>query len=145
MSDSLDRTNELLRVTDLVKHFPVHSGFWNRVTGHVRAVDNVSFSVTQGETLGLVGESGCGKTTLGRSIVRGIAPTSGSIRFRTKSGDVVDLAQLSRKQVRRYRSDFQMVFQDPYSSLDPRMSVLDIIAEPLKIHEFGRSSRSRSA
>ena len=137
MSDALDRTNELLRVNELVKYFPVRSGFWNRVSGHVHAVDNVSFSVTQGETLGLVGESGCGKTTLGRSIVRGIEPTSGGIHFRTKGGEVIDLAQLSRKELRAYRSDFQMVFQDPYSSLDPRMSVLDIIAEPLKIHGFG--------
>ncbi len=137
MSDRVSSGEELLRVTDLKKYFPVHSGFWNRVTGHVRAVDGVSFTVERGETLGLVGESGCGKTTLGRSIVRGIVPTSGAIEFRTRSDEVVDLAALSRKELRGYRKDFQMIFQDPYSSLDPRMSVYDIIAEPLKIHRYG--------
>ena len=137
MGDRTAADGELLRVTDLKKHFPVHSGFWNRVTGHVRAVDGVSFTVERGETLGLVGESGCGKTTLGRSIVRGIAPTSGSIEFRTRSDEVIDLAALSRNELRAYRQDFQMIFQDPYSSLDPRMSVYDIIAEPLKIHRYG--------
>lgn len=137
MSNEPGTGDAILHVANLVKHFPLRSGFFNRVTGQIRAVDGVSFSVRAGETLGLVGESGCGKTTLGRTIVRGLSPTSGEVRFRTGSGRFIDLAGMSRSDLRPHRRDFQMVFQDPYSSLDPRMTVLDIIAEPLRIHEIG--------
>jgi len=130
----------LLEVRDLTKHFPVTEGFWKRVTGHVRAVDGVGFQVFEGETLGLVGESGCGKTTLGRCIVRGIDATRGSVRYRTSDGDEVDFLRLGGKDLRRRRQEIQMIFQDPHSSLDPRMTVYDIIAEPLRVD--GSTSRA---
>jgi peptide/nickel transport system ATP-binding protein len=124
----------LLDVQGLTKHFPVTAGFWKRITGHVRAVDGVSFQVFEGETLGLVGESGCGKTTLGRCIVRGIPATSGAVRYRLADGREVDFLTLDRRELRQRRNEIQMVFQDPFSSLDPRMTVYDIIAEPLRVH-----------
>ena len=109
----------LLNVKNLKKHFPVRGGFWNRVSGYVKAVDNVSFFVNEGETLGLVGESGCGKTTLGRCLVRGINPTGGQALYRMQDGGIVDLMAVSLKQMRPLRRDIQMIFQDPYASLDP--------------------------
>ncbi len=124
----------LLDVKGLTKHFPVTEGFWKRVTGHVRAVDDVSFQVFEGETLGLVGESGCGKTTLGRCIVRGIPATSGVVGYRGVDGQEVDFLKLDARELRRRRTDIQMIFQDPHSSLDPRMTVYDIIAEPLRVN-----------
>ena len=127
----------LLDVKGLTKHFPVTEGFWKRVTGHVRAVDGVSFQVFEGETLGLVGESGCGKTTLGRCIVRGIPATSGSVRYRGLDGQEIDFLKLAGRDLRRRRQEIQMIFQDPHSSLDPRMSVYDIIAEPLRVNGPG--------
>jgi peptide/nickel transport system ATP-binding protein len=123
----------LLDVRGLTKHFPVTEGFWKRVTGRVRAVDGVSFQIFEGETLGLVGESGCGKTTLGRCIVRGISTTSGAVRYRGIDGQEVDFLKLDARELRRRRTDIQMIFQDPHSSLDPRMTVYDIIAEPLRV------------
>jgi len=123
----------LMDVRDLTKHFPVTEGFWKRVTGHVRAVDGVSFQVFEGETLGLVGESGCGKTTLGRCIVRGIDATRGSVRYRTSDGDEVDFLALGGRELRRRRKEIQMIFQDPPSSLAPRRTVDAIIAEPLRV------------
>ena len=121
----------ILEVRDLSKHFPIRVGFTNRVRGRVRAVDGISFDVRQGETLAIVGESGSGKTTTARCIVRAIKPTSGEIRFRTDSGSWVELGGLSRRELRPLRSQMQMVFQDPRSSLNPRMTVLDIVGEPL--------------
>jgi peptide/nickel transport system ATP-binding protein len=124
----------LLDVRGLTKHFPVTAGFWKRLTGRVRAVDDVSFRVFEGETLGLVGESGCGKTTLGRCIVRGIPATSGAVRYRAADGQELDFLRLEARELRRRRPEIQMIFQDPYSSLDPRMTAYDIIAEPLRVN-----------
>jgi len=127
----------LLQVRNLKKHFPVNRG-WLRPPEYVRAVDDVSFTVHAGETVSLVGESGSGKTTIGRSILRAIAPTAGEILFHLPDGAQVDVAKLSRREMRRLRSYMQMIFQDPYSSLSPRMTVRDIIAEPLIAGKLAR-------
>jgi oligopeptide transport system ATP-binding protein len=131
----------LLSVTDLHKHFPVKSGFLiERTVGEVRAVDGVSFDVQPGETLGLVGESGSGKSTTGYCILQLLKPTSGSVGF-----DGQELTELGREEIRRVRRDMQIVFQDPYASLNPRMTVGDIVAEPLVVHGIGtrRDRRGR--
>jgi len=124
---------KILEVRNLKKHFPIQRGFFRRTIGHVRAVDGVDLHVFEGETLGLVGESGCGKTTTGRLILRAIDPTEGEILFRA-DGDLVDIATLTPRQLKDMRREMQIIFQDPYSSLNPRMTVLDIISEPLVIH-----------
>jgi peptide/nickel transport system ATP-binding protein len=121
----------LLEVRELKTFFPIQSGLLRRVAGEVRAVDDVSFDVREGETLALVGESGCGKTTTARCILRAIRPTSGQILFRTESGAVVDVAKASKKELRPLRREMQLIFQDPYSSLNPRLTVQSIIGEPL--------------
>ncbi|MAG37399.1 MAG: peptide ABC transporter ATP-binding protein, partial [Dehalococcoidia bacterium] len=130
--------NAILQVDGLKKYFPVRRGLLRRMTGHVKAVEDVSFSIEPGRTLGLVGESGCGKTTTGRMILRALDPTEGRILFRRSSGQVVDMAALTQRQLDDVRRDIQMIFQDPYSSLNPRMPVLDLIAEPLRAHGWGR-------
>ena len=122
----------ILSVEGLKKTFPVRRGLLKRVVGHVRAVDDVSFAVEKGRTLGLVGESGCGKTTTGRMILRALDATAGHVWFRRADGQVVDMTALDRRSVREARRDMQMIFQDPYSSLNPRMTVMDIISEPLR-------------
>ena len=123
----------LLEVKNLKKHFPIQKGFLRRVTGHIYAVDDVTFSIRAGETLGLVGESGCGKTTTARCILRVLEPTAGQILFRVGPDSMVDLAKLARPEVRPIRQHIQMVFQDPFSSLNPRMTLFDIVGEPLLV------------
>ncbi len=124
---------KLLEVRNLKKHFPIQRGLLRRVVGHVRAVDGVDFFIRQGETLGLVGESGCGKTTTGRLILRAMEPTEGEVLY-TKDGKTENILKLSRAEMKPYRREMQIIFQDPYSSLNPRMTVLDIVSEPLMIH-----------
>jgi oligopeptide/dipeptide ABC transporter ATP-binding protein len=124
----------LIQVNELVKYFPVHGGVLQHVVAWVQAVDNISFNIRQGETVGLVGESGCGKTTVGRTLLRLIEPTSGSVIF-----EGVDVAQLKGKELKAMRRNMQIIFQDPYASLDPRMPVGESIAEGLKIHNLGTS------
>jgi peptide/nickel transport system ATP-binding protein len=127
----------LLEVRDLRKHFPIRRGLLRRVVGHVRAVDGVSFHVDRGETLSLVGESGCGKTTTARCVLRALAPTEGQILFRQTGGEVIDVAGLPKGRLRPLRRQMQMIFQDPFSSLNPRRTLLDIIAEPLVVNRVG--------
>src|SRR5258707_1264881 len=129
----------LLEVQNLKVHFPVKHGVFSRVRAHVKAVDDVSFSMAPGETLGLVGESGCGKTTLGRAIVRLVEPTAGSVLFEGE-----DLARMSGATLRARRRKLQMIFQDPYGSLNPRMTVEDIIGESLDIHGLADSKSARA-
>lgn len=131
---------EILRVKDLKMHFPIRRGVFQQQVGQVKAVDDVSFEVYRGETLGLVGESGCGKTTTGRAIIRIYEPTAGQVDFMG-----VDLAKLSKRQLRQTRRKIQMIFQDPYASLNPRMSVFNIVSEPMEIYRIsngkGRQER----
>ncbi len=127
----------LLEVRGLKKYFPIEEGLLRRVVGHVRAVDQVSLSIGKGRTLGLVGESGSGKTTLGRCVLRAIDLTAGEILFH-HDGATTDLAQLSRREMREFRKHLQMIFQDPYSSLDPRKTIFDIVSEPLRIHRIAK-------
>ncbi len=131
----------LLRVRELKKHFPITRGFFNRVVGYVRAVDGVSFDIQPGECLGLVGESGSGKTTIGRTILRALEPTAGEVHFRLDS-QMIDVVNAPNKTLKDLRRHMQMIFQDPYSSLNPRMCILDIIGEPLLVHGM-RSRRDR--
>jgi len=126
-------TEPLLQVRDVKTHFPVRGGLLGRVRGTVKAVDSVSFEVRRGETLGLVGESGCGKSTLGRTLLRLIDPTAGSIRFEGQ-----ELTGLSQRELRPLRRRMQLIFQDPYASLNPRMTVRDIVGEPFAIHGLAR-------
>ena len=131
-------TEALLRVTNLQMHFPIRKGILRRTVGHVRAVDGVSFEVQAGETFGLVGESGCGKTTTGRSILRLIEPTGGQVIFNGKN-----VTKLSNREMRRIRSEMQIVFQDPYGSLNPRYTVEQTLEEPMIIHRLYHSAAER--
>ncbi|MBZ0296764.1 MAG: ABC transporter ATP-binding protein [Anaerolineae bacterium] len=127
----MEQHETILEVRSLKKYFPIEKGFFRRTVGHVKAVDDVSFQLQRGEVLGLVGESGCGKTTLGRCILRAMNATSGEILLKTRDADIVDITTLNKRELRALRKEMNMVFQDPFSSLSPRMTVLDIIGEPL--------------
>ncbi|MBI5301350.1 MAG: ATP-binding cassette domain-containing protein [Chloroflexi bacterium] len=124
----------LLDVKNLRKFFPIRRGILQKVVGQVRAVDDVTFYINQGETLSLVGESGCGKTTTSRCILRALDPTEGQVMFHTEAGATLDVAKLPKTQLQPLRRQMQMIFQDPFSSLNPRMTLLDIVGEPLLVH-----------
>lgn len=134
MSDTNEtiKTQNIVEVDNLVKYFPVRAGFLQRVVNHVKAVDDVSFVVKRGETLGMVGESGCGKTTIGRSMLRLVEPTSGAVRYEGK-----DILSLRGKELKDIRRNMQIIFQDPYASLDPRVPIGESVMEGLHIHNIG--------
>ncbi|MBA2277310.1 MAG: ATP-binding cassette domain-containing protein [Chloroflexia bacterium] len=129
---------EVLRVDNLRLYFPIHRGLLHRHVGDVKAVDGVSFAIRHGETLGLVGESGCGKTTVGRTITRVYDPTAGEIRYHFDQGEEVNVAELQGRQLKRLRREVRMIFQDPHSSLNPRMTLRDIVGEPLRTNRMAR-------
>jgi oligopeptide/dipeptide ABC transporter ATP-binding protein len=134
---------KLLEVRDLKMHFPIQAGFFRKVVGHIRAVDGISFFIREGETLGLVGESGCGKTTAGRCILRAYEPTEGKVLYRC-NGELVNILELSEKEIKPLRREMQIIFQDPFSSLNPRMTVMDIISEPLVINGVARGDELKA-
>lgn len=136
LSSTSQNGKPLLEVNNLKMHFPIVKGLFGKISGYVKAADDVSFHIWPGETLGLVGESGCGKTTVGRCLVRAYHPTDGSILYRLADGTDVDLAKVDRKELQTYRKDIRMIFQDPYSSLNPRMNVFEIISEVLRVNDM---------
>ena len=137
-AEEKQKLNPVLKLNGVCKWYPVQKGMFSRVKEFVKAVDDISFDVFPGETLGLVGESGCGKTTLGRTILQLIKPTAGTILF-----EGIDLSKLEEKQLRPLRKNMQIIFQDPYSSLNPRMSIGDAIMEPMQVHNLHDSNEKR--
>jgi len=137
-SDAGAAKSVLLDVRGLKKYFPIRRGILQKVIGHVKAVDDVTFFLNRGETLSLVGESGCGKTTTARCILRAIAPTAGQVLL-SDNGEVLDVATVPKSRLRSLRAQMQMIFQDPFSSLNPRMTLLDIVGEPLLVHGVGNA------
>ena len=133
-------TDALYSVRNLKMHFPIQKGFLQRTVGHVRAVDDVSFDIHQGETLAIVGESGCGKTTAGRCMVRAYVPSAGDLIYRNKAGESVNLSNFPNSDLKPYRRELRMIFQDPFSSLNPRMTVLDLVGDPLRVHKIAYGS-----
>jgi len=145
--EPMDSNQYILEVKNLKQHFPIHQGFFQRVVGYTKAVDGVSFALHEQEVLGLVGESGCGKTTTGRSILRLYDPTDGEVWYHKADGSRIDVTKLSSEEMKPLRREMRMIFQDPFSSLNPRMTVRDIIGEPLIIHKVakGRELEDRVA
>ena len=135
--DAFDNHN-ILEVKNLKMYFPIQRGLFQRTVAHLKAVDGVSFRLQEQEVLGLVGESGCGKTTVGRTILRLYDPTDGEIRFLSQNGEIVDIARISQRNMKPLRREMRMIFQDPFSSLNPRLTVKDLISEPLEIHGVAR-------
>ncbi|MEM7536105.1 MAG: oligopeptide/dipeptide ABC transporter ATP-binding protein [Chloroflexota bacterium] len=142
MSES---NNTLLEVKNLKQHFPIHKGFLQRVVGHIKAVDGVNMTIKKNEALGLVGESGCGKTTVGRTLLRLYDPTDGEIWYTREDGERINIADISQQEMKPLRREMRMIFQDPFSSLNPRLTVKDLIGEPLIIHNIanGRELEDR--
>ncbi len=133
-------SSQILDVDRLKVYFPIIAGMLRRTVGYVKAVDEVSFALEEGETFGLVGESGCGKTTTGRAILRAIEPTGGEVRFTMNSGERIDTANADRETLRLLRQEMQLIFQDPFASLNPRMTVFDVVADPLRVNRLARGS-----
>lgn len=144
MSETIEK-DTLLKVKDLKKYYPIKKGVFRTTAGYVRAVESVSFDLNKGKTLGLVGESGCGKTTLGRCLLRLIEPTEGKIYFKCKDKDMANISKFNGKELRSYREEAQIVFQNPYGSLNPNQTIFDTLNEPLKVmglrNKFDREER----
>ncbi len=140
MTTAQNGGSQILDVDRLKVYFPIVSGFLRRISGYVKAVDEVSFSLREGETFGLVGESGCGKTTTGRAILRAIEPTDGEVTFAMNNGDRINIATADRETLRLLRQEMQLIFQDPFASLNPRMTVFDVVADPLRVNHLARGS-----
>jgi len=142
--NNMDENNIILEVKGLKQYFPIYQGLLQRVVGQVKSVDGVDLAIRENEVLGLVGESGCGKTTTGRSILRLYNPTAGEIWFLKKNGERVEISHFSQKQMKPLRREMRMIFQDPFSSLNPRFTVKDIISEPLIIHGIARGREAEA-
>jgi oligopeptide/dipeptide ABC transporter ATP-binding protein len=140
----MDENNIILEVKGLKQYFPIYQGLLQRVVGYVKSVDGVDLAIRENEVLGLVGESGCGKTTTGRSILRLYDPTAGEIWFRKKNGERVEISHFSQKEMKPLRREMRMIFQDPFSSLNPRFTVKDIISEPLLIHGIAKGKEAEA-